>query len=103
MMDDPNVNYYEAIKIYNDYWKTHPKPDDPEDRLSQPLDNQDSETDKPQLSKEEKKFEAEMIYQTKRFENWMREEKPFVQEDGRILTQQERIAIWKKQQEERTK
>ena len=103
MMDAPNVNYYDAIKVYDDYWKTHKKPDDPEDRLSQPVGTKEKETDKVQLTKEEKKFEDEMIYQIKRFENWVREEKPFVQEDGRILTQQERIAIWKKQQEERTK
>jgi hypothetical protein len=42
----------------------------------------------------------QLKYQCKRFENWRQEVLPFVQEDGRILTQEERIAIWKQQQEE---
>ena len=40
MIDDPNVNYYAAVKAYEDYWKTHEKPADPEDRLG---DNNPSE------------------------------------------------------------
>jgi hypothetical protein len=98
MMDDPNVNYYEAIKAYNDYWKTHKKPADPEDRLLGKDGKKDNDADAVPLTKAEKIYEDEIVYQVKRFENWMREEKPFVQENGRILTQQERIEIWKKQQ-----
>ncbi|MFM6691219.1 MAG: hypothetical protein ACKPHT_07300, partial [Microcystis panniformis] len=26
MMEDPNVNFFEAIKEYQNYWKTHKKP-----------------------------------------------------------------------------
>ena len=99
MIDDPNVNYYVAVKAYEDYWKTHEKPADPEDRLGDNNPSEEKENSKTPATKEEKIYEAKMIYQMKRFETWMREEKPFVQEDGRILSQQERVAIWKKQQE----
>jgi hypothetical protein len=99
MIDDPSVNYYTAIKAYEDYWKTHEKPADPEDRLGDNNPSEENETSNPPSTKAEKIYEAKMIYQMKRFENWMREEKPFVQEDGRILSQEERIAIWKKQHE----
>jgi hypothetical protein len=99
MIDDPNVNYYVAVKAYEDYWKTHEKPADPEDRLGDNNLAEKNETSNTPVTKEEKIYEARMIYQMKRFEAWMREEKPFVQEDGRILSQDERIAIWKKQHE----
>lgn len=103
MIDDPNVNYYEAIKTYSDYWKNHPKPSDPEDRLLEPKPKDGDGDNKVLLSKEEKIYDDEMIYQIKRFENWVRMVKPFVQNDGRILTDAERMAIWKKQQEEKQK
>ena len=41
-----------------------------------------------------------LSYQAKRFRNWKKEMMPFVQEDGRILSNEERILIWEKQQEE---
>ena len=53
------------------------------------------------LSKDELKAMEEknyMILQIKRFENWKREVAPFVQEDGRILSLEERAEIWNKQQ-----
>jgi hypothetical protein len=42
----------------------------------------------------------QMKYHVKRFERWKKDVLPFVQEDGRILTDEERMEIWKKQQEE---
>jgi hypothetical protein len=100
MIDDPNVNYYEAVKTYNNYWKTHPKPADPEKDLK----DKDKATGgtTTHLSPEEKRLQDKMVYEIKRFETWMREEKPFVQPDGRILSQEERNAIWKKQQQEKS-
>lgn len=103
MIDDPNVNYYEAIKTYNEYWKTHTKPVEQEDNKAELDKSGEKPTARPVPTREEKIYEDEMTYQVKRFETWMREEKPFVQENGRILTQQERNEIWKKQQEEKQK
>jgi hypothetical protein len=103
MIDDPNVNYYEAIKAYNEYWKTHKKPVEQEDDKAELDKSGEKPTARPVPTREEKIYEDEMTYQIKRFETWVREEKPFVQENGRILTQQERIEIWKKQQEQQAK
>jgi hypothetical protein len=103
MIDDPNVNYYDALKTYNEYWKTHPKPVAQEDDKAELDKSGEEPTARPVPTREEKIYEDEMTYQIKRFETWMREEKPFVQENGRILTQQERNEIWKKQQEEKQK
>ena len=102
MIDDPNVNYYEAIKAYDDYWLTHKKPAEIEDNLAE----KEKQGPAPQTAtptREEKIYEDQMRYQVKRFENWLREEKPFVQENGHILTPQERIEIWKTQQGQKEK
>lgn len=100
MMADPNVNYYTAVKAYNDYWKTHQKPADMEDRLRDGNKNSQEEDKEHPLTKEEKRLQDRMVYEAKRFENWMREEKPFVQDDGRILNPKERKEIWEKQKQE---
>ena len=103
MIDDPNVNYYEAIRVYNEYWKTHKKPVEQEDDKAELDRSGEKPTARPVPTREEKIYEDEMTYQIKRFETWVREEKPFVQENGRILSQQERVEIWKKQQEQQAK
>ena len=119
MMDDPHVNYYEAVKAYNEYWKHHEKPNDKEEEmmsqgntdklmkeekekeLEQQKDNSQKHFSEKQLK--EISMKEQMAYQVKRFEGWMNEVKPFVQEDGRILSQQEITDIWKKQQQEKSK
>jgi hypothetical protein len=41
-----------------------------------------------------------MKYECKRFDNWKREVKKFVQEDGHILSYDQKLEIWNRQQEE---
>ncbi len=114
MIDDKNVNYYEAMKAYNEYWKYHPKPSGEEEEEMGEKDKSFREREREtkreikkdsrkQQSAEELKKKSEenlMKYHVKRFEQWAREVKPFVQDDGRILSDKERMEIWKKQQEE---
>lgn len=113
MMDDPKVNYYEALKAFDMYWSDRVKPENKEEEMAEGKENfkelerelkKEVEADRKRIITEEelKKMndEQEMRYQLKRFKQWKREVKPFVQEDGRILSDQERMEIWKKQQEE---
>ena len=108
MIDNPTVNYYEAIKVYDNYWKNREKPHELENETmnnSQQLKEYKREHkhdgENVVLSDKEKKElqeKEQIIYQIKRFENWRLTVKPFVQEDGRILSQTEIDAIWQKQQ-----
>ena len=103
MIDNPKANYYEAITAFDTYYKYHKKPKDEDESQIKDKDKEDNDADDEylkSLSPEELNNYAVLKYQVKRFENWLREMKPFVQEDGRILTDEERAAIWKKQQEE---
>ena len=112
MMDDPNANYYEALNAYSVYWKTHVMPAGEEEEGEGNFDYKEHQREvKKQMRKDlsrklnddeiKKQSEnVEMKYQVKRFQQWAREVKPFVQEDGRILSDEQRMEIWKKQQEE---
>lgn len=126
MMSDPNVNYYEAVKAYEDYWKGKPKPNNEEEEMEMMAQRNHStkmtEKDKKKLEKEEHEHEREMereskrklteddlkqlewkremTYQCKRFEDWMRTVKPYVQNDGRILSEEERMKIYEQRQQE---
>ena len=126
MMSDPNVNYYVAVKTYEDYWKGKPKPNNEEEEMEAMARRNGSATmtdkEKREMEREEREhkremereskrklttedlkqleWKQEMTYQCKRFEDWMRTVKPFVQTDGRILTEEERMQIYNQRQEE---
>ena len=126
MMSDPNVNYYVAVNTYNDFWKGKQKPNDEAEtmELQSERNHKDKMTEqekkkfekeererkhekeldsKKQLTEEDMKqleWKREMTYQCKRFEDWMRTVKPFVQNDGRILTEEERMKIYDQRQQE---
>lgn len=104
MMEDSTANYYIAIQAYNEYWKDRLKPMEEEDMISEIMSKkEEKEREKNErkiakLKPEQRNEFDRMKYETKRFENWKKEVLPFVQEDGRILTINERIEIWNKQQ-----
>ncbi|MFM9052704.1 MAG: hypothetical protein ACKOKF_10395 [Bacteroidota bacterium] len=113
MMDDPEANYFEAMKAYEEYWKTHPMPAEEEEEMEGALPEKgvsEKERRRQEREREEEKLKklrgadlevAEYLkFQNKRFKNWAREVKPWVQENGHILSDAERTEIWNKQQEE---
>ncbi len=115
MMEDPNVNYNKAVQAFNDYWKHKQKPEEENELFEKEAEEremlkQESLSVKERNTKREreerqKKLDknapaAKYAEDYKRFKNWMREVEPFVQPDGRILTMDERISLWKRQQEQ---
>ena len=107
MMDDTTVNYYQAVRAFNSYWEGRIKPEDDADILIE------KGKENPKEEKERRRYEKKLAkmspaernefdrlnYEYKRFENWMNEVKPYVQENGSILTQRQRTDIWNRQQE----
>ena len=110
MMDDPDVNYYEAVKAFNEYWKNKEKPIE-EGELFEAVENKEKEAELKQRKEKSKDEDPAKKYafEYKRFLWWMKEIEPFVQSDGRILSMDERISQWKqskelkKQQEQKLK
>jgi hypothetical protein len=106
MIDDPNTNYYAAIREFESFWKGRELPIEEEEVLNEEMTGREKREHKKEVRKLGKMSPSErqeydyLVYQYKRFINWKREVFPFVQEDGRILTEQERNAIWEQQQKE---
>lgn len=99
MIDNPNTNYFEALKAYEIYFKANKMPEEPEE-LAHEKTKKGTQREVPpsrNLTKEElaqKEAEQELALQVKRFKRWKREVLPFVQEDGRILSADEQIKVW---------
>ena len=107
MMQDPQVNYYEAVKAFDAYWEGKIEPEE-EDELITEGKITSAEADSLRNARaswtQVQRNEYENIkYQFKRFKDWKRTAFPFVQSDGRILSEQERLEIFQKQQQVKDK
>jgi hypothetical protein len=95
MMDDENTNYFEAQKAFEAFWEHRERPLEENEILGQ--GNEKYINDDKALAKRMKKLPAEsrnLSFQYKKFLHWTREVKPYVQEDGHILTKAERLKIF---------
>ena len=121
MMNDPNVNYYEAVEAFNVYFSKHLMPRIEEEEMGKEGYKATSvksreEEEREREEREEiaaankgkkrlkKTYEGinrlEMAMAVKKFKQWMLTEKSWVQPDGRVLSEQEKQAIVDKQQQE---
>ncbi len=102
MMDDSTTNYHEALKAYNEFWRGRKKPTEEEESREIKLKEEPTLLEKIFKAKQIKEEELAEKYSFahKRFLNWMQVNAPFVQPNGRILTPEERLELWKKQKEQ---
>lgn len=102
MMDQPDVNYYEAIKAFETYWEGKIEPEEESELITEghiTTAQADSLREARANWTQAQRNEYELLkYHFKRFKDWKRTNFPFVQSDGRILSEQERLEIWQKQQ-----
>lgn len=107
MMQDPLVNYYEAVKAFDTYWEGKIEPEEEEELITEGKITSmqaDSLRNVRASWTQAQRNEYETIkYQFKRFKDWKRTVFPFVQSNGRILSEQERMEIYQKQQPARKK
>jgi hypothetical protein len=96
MMDDRNVNFFEAQKEFNSFWKDKEKPTEEKEVFSN-FEKKNQTKVKFNEGAEAKKYSFEY----KRFLNWQREVAPYVQPDGRILNTEERIKLWEQEKKNR--
>ncbi|MDB5274030.1 MAG: hypothetical protein JWO58_2397 [Chitinophagaceae bacterium] len=98
MMDDPNANYFEAKKAFDQYWANREKPEiEGEGGVEKEKEEKRSFVSK--LFKSDAKEAAEKheyAIEYKRFIRWKMEVEPFVQPDGSILTLEQQRIIWEK-------
>lgn len=94
MIKDTTVNFFEAEKAFNIYFKHHEKPEGEQEDIGE-----HEKREKHPSKREQRKMQREnhMRMDVKRYEHWRDNMRPYVQPDGRILTPAERIKIWQDQ------
>jgi hypothetical protein len=92
MMDDPNVNYFEAVKAFDEFWKDREEPEEEEHKS----EKERSIFKRIFISEKKEKAESyQYVIQFKKFKQWKRDAQPYVQSDGSILSKEEQMKIWK--------
>ncbi|HKR05383.1 MAG TPA: hypothetical protein VJY62_12180 [Bacteroidia bacterium] len=97
MMDDSTVNYFEAVKAYDEFWANRKKPREEDEIIGEK--RKKSLWDRIFSTREEKQEAEANKYKflCKKFEHWKFVVQPYVQPDGRILSTDEQLELWKKQ------
>ena len=94
MIKDTSANYFEVEKAYKIYFMHHEKPAGENDEIGE-----HQEREKHPSKREQRKMQQEnhLRMDVKRYERWHDSMKPYVQDDGSILSPAQRIEIWKSQ------
>jgi hypothetical protein len=105
MMDDEQTNYFKAVKKFDRYWSRHFLPNEEEEAHESQRHEKGKETDpRPWLVKlfqseekgKEKSNALHIAY--KKFNKWKMEMLPYVGEDGRLRSAQQRLEAWEQLQ-----
>ena len=89
MMDADSVNYFDAITAFDTYWQDKQLPKMEHERFIAKEQN-DKQTNELSLQKDIVPYSFEY----KKFLHWKERMKPFVKEDGMLMTPKERIVQW---------
>ncbi len=100
MMNDPQVNYFEAVKAYDNFWAKHKKPREENEIIGQKKEAKPKQNVFQRLFKSHEEEDTDKYsLDCKKFEHWKLIVKPYVQENGRILSADEQLNIWKQQRQ----
>jgi dTDP-4-dehydrorhamnose reductase len=92
MLDDTLANYFEVEKAFNIYFKHNDLPASEHDMIGEYKERRKTPSKRQQIKVEQESY---LRRQVKKYHRWREKMLPYVQEDGRILTPTERLAIWK--------
>ncbi len=97
MMNDPKVNYYQAVEAFNAYWAKHEKPTEDSGEARDIYGKEKSEAEK----KAEAGRTVQYVYEYKQFLNWMERNKNLVKADGTLMTPEEILEQSEKERKNR--
>ncbi len=97
MMDDENVNFFEAQKEFNNYWKNKEKPVEEKEIFDRFEKTKSAKVKLNTIGSDAVKYSFEY----KKFLNWQRTVAPYVQPDGHILNAEEQIKLWEQEKKNR--
>ena len=88
MMDEPRANYFEVQRAFYTYWKNKEVPVREDNEARDIFGTGETEQPRP----------TTYVYEYKRFKFWERYYKDLIDEEGFILSPEQIIAEWEKQQ-----
>ena len=109
MIKEEHVNYFEAVKAFEIYFSAHPFPVMEEEEMAKNENLKErilkSEakfkkkkhrtSEEPTASQKEKHEETKLAFEVKKFNHWEMQTRPYVKDDGTIMSAEERVKIWK--------
>lgn len=98
MMEDPNANYFEAVKAFNLYWEGREKPLEENELFSASQEEKGNDNFITTHRSEKKELTSDLTFAYKKFKHWEIIHASLIHEDGTLLTAEERIARWQQQQ-----
>ncbi|MCO4294058.1 hypothetical protein NF867_14420 [Solitalea sp. MAHUQ-68] len=100
MMDEPGVNYNQAIAEFEKFWAGRQRPE-VENELFESAGNEERERELERKQKRLSKNDPAVIYASeyKQFIQWQIDMAGLVKPDGTVMTMEERLGEWKKDQE----
>jgi len=99
MMEDPNVNFFEIEKEFNDFWKGKELPIEEREILDVQKNSERKRRFFSRKPSQEKTDAEKYAFAYKKYQWWRRQVLPYVQPDGRILSQQEQVKIVEQQKQ----
>ena len=112
MMRDPNVNYFETIKAFREFWKDRILPEEPfEDKAGDKFEfevglieanESEFEREREERKRKRKGNQETLLYaaDVRAFKGWFYSIKPWVRADGSIVSIEEQQQILDKQRQE---
>jgi hypothetical protein len=104
MMDDPNVNFFEIEKEFNDFWQGKVLPIE-ENEIMNEKENSERKrkfflgTLFKKKADNDKEDGEKYAFEYKKYQWWRRQVLPYVQPDGRILSTAEQVEIVSQQRQ----
>lgn len=105
MINDPHVNYFEAVKAYDEFWAKRKQPKEEDDIIGQSITAESKKSFlerffKYKEEREEREF-RKYAFEVKKYRNWKRKVFPYVQTDGEILDADARLKLWENQKQKK--
>jgi hypothetical protein len=101
MMEDPHTNYFEAVHAFNLYWEGRETPLEENELFSASQEDKENENFISKHRSEKKELNADLTFAYKKFKRWQITHASLIHEDGSLLNEEERIARWKQQHQNR--
>ena len=109
MIKSERVNYFEAMNAFELYFTAHKFPVMEEEEMAKNEKLKErilkseakfkkkkrKEVLEPNASEKGKHEETKLAFEVKKFNHWEMQTRPFVKEDGSVMSAEERIKIWR--------